>query len=227
MSKILMDKTWLDVLKDEFEKPYMKNLQKFLSEEVLNKNKVFPEKKDIFNAFCYTSLDNVKVVIMGQDPYHGDGQAHGLSFSVLRDVKPPPSLRNIYKEIHQDLGLTTFNHGCLTGWAEQGVLLLNATLTVREREPKSHYKMGWEVFTDRAIDIITNKKEPVVFLLWGKSAQENFQKLLDNKKSHHLVLTAAHPSFYSMRNFFGCKHFSKTNDFLKKNNKTPIDWNIY
>ena len=227
MSKTLMDKTWLDVLKDEFEKPYMKNLQKFLSEEGSSKNKIFPAEKDIFNAFCYTPLDKVRVVIVGQDPYHGEGQAHGLSFSVSKDIKPPPSLKNIYKEIHQDLGLSTFNHGCLTDWAKQGVLLLNATLTVRERMPKSHYKMGWEAFTDRAIDIIANRKEPAVFLLWGKSAQEKCQKLLGNKKSHHLVLTAAHPSFYSMQNFFGCKHFSKTNEFLKKNNKTPIDWNIY
>ena len=222
-----MEKSWARVLGEEFEKEYMKNLQNFLISEIESNKKTYPPKNLIFNAFCKTPYDKVKVVIVGQDPYHGKGQAHGLSFSVPKEIKAPPSLKNIFQEQVKDIGIKMPVTGELTPWAKQGVLLLNATLTVRESSPKSHYGKGWEIFTDRIIEILSKNKKPIVFLLWGKSAKEKlFNAFIDRENTHHLILTAAHPSFYSVSGFWGCKHFSKTNEFLIKNNIKPIDWQI-
>lgn len=216
---------WLAVLEDEFEKDYMKSLKAFLQEEKQNGATVYPKGADIFNALNTTPFDQVKVVILGQDPYHGAGQAHGLSFSVQRGVAVPPSLKNIYKELETDIeGFITPSHGHLTYWAEQGVLLLNATLTVRASEAASHQNRGWEFFTDEIIKALATKREHLVFLLWGKYAQQK-AALIDQKK--HYVLTAAHPSPFSAYNgFFGSKHFSKANQLLIQNNLAPIDWNL-
>jgi uracil-DNA glycosylase len=225
--KVLMEKKWLEILQDEFEQPYMQSLRQFLLSELQNGFKVYPEKNLIFNAFNQTPYDEVKVVIIGQDPYHGPNQAHGLSFSVKENVAQPPSLKNIFKELSSDLNIQPPIAGCLEPWAKQGVLLLNATLTVREKQPLSHYGKGWEIFTDKVVEKLALRKDPIVFLLWGKSAQEKCFKVFQKIKDHnHLVLTAAHPSFYSAANFFGCKHFSKTNLFLEKNNKSQINWQI-
>ena len=213
-------------LREEFEKPYMKDLRSFLVAEAKG-GTVYPPFKLIFNAFETTPFEQVKVVIMGQDPYHGPGQAHGLAFSVPDGVAPPPSLQNIFKEIRDDLGISVPKGGCLMGWARQGVLLLNATLTVRAGEAKSHFGKGWETFTDQAVKLLCERKDPIVFLLWGKSAYEKFQHICTHA-SHHLVLTAPHPSPLSAYSgFFGCRHFSKTNDFLKKIGKEPVDWTIH
>lgn len=216
---------WLAVLEEEFEKDYMKNLKSFLQEEKQKGATVYPKGTDIFNALNTTPFDKVKVVILGQDPYHGIGQAHGLSFSVQRGIAVPPSLKNIYKELETDIeGFKTPNHGHLTHWAEQGVLLLNATLTVRASEAGSHQNRGWEIFTDEIIKALSQKREHIVFLLWGKYAQQKVA-LIDQKK--HYVLTAAHPSPFSAYNgFFGSKHFSKANQLLVQNNLKPIDWNL-
>jgi len=214
-----IEKGWCEKLKEEIKKPYISQLKQFLDSE--SGKIVYPPRDLIFNAFLQTPYEKVKVVIMGQDPYHGVGQAHGLSFSVPEGVTPPPSLKNIYKEIQSDLGIAPRQDGCLLRWAKQGVLLLNATLTVRAGEPRSHYGKGWERFTDAVIDILAKKEDPIVFLLWGKSAQEKCFKV---KGSHHAVFEAAHPSPYSANAFFGCRHFSKTNQFLKSVNKSPIDW---
>lgn len=216
---------WLAVLEEEFEKDYMKSLKSFLQEEKEKGATVYPKGADIFNALNTTPFDQVKVVILGQDPYHGTGQAHGLSFSVQRGVAVPPSLKNIYKELETDIeGFKTPNHGHLTHWAEQGVLLLNATLTVRASEAGSHQNRGWEIFTDEIIKALSQKREHIIFLLWGKYAQQK-AALIDQKK--HYVLTAAHPSPFSAYNgFFGSKHFSKANQLLVQNNLTPIDWNL-
>jgi uracil-DNA glycosylase len=216
---------WLAVLEEEFEKDYMKSLKSFLQEEKNKGVTVYPKGTDIFNALNTTPFAQVKVVILGQDPYHGAGQAHGLSFSVQRGVAVPPSLKNIYKELETDIeGFKAPNHGHLTHWAEQGVLLLNATLTVRASEAGSHQNRGWEIFTDEIIKALSQKREHIVFLLWGKYAQQK-AALIDQKK--HYVLTAAHPSPFSAYNgFFGSKHFSKTNQLLVQNNLSPIDWNL-
>lgn len=216
---------WLAVLEEEFEKDYMKSLKAFLLDEKEKGNLVYPKSSDIFNALNTTPFDNVKVVILGQDPYHGAGQAHGLSFSVQKGVTTPPSLKNIYKELEADIdGFKIPNHGNLTHWAEQGVLLLNATLTVRASEAGSHQKQGWEIFTDEIIKALSEKSKHIVFLLWGKYAQQKAE-LIDAKK--HYVLTAAHPSPFSAYNgFFGSKHFSKTNQLLVQNNLTPVDWKL-
>lgn len=185
---------------------------------------VYPPKEYIFNALKLTSYENTKVVIVGQDPYHGEGEAHGLSFSVQRGIKIPPSLNNIYKELYNDLGIKPHNDGDLTKWAEQGVLLLNAVLTVEKDKPASHHKLGWELFTDYIIASLNEKKEPVVFILWGNFAKEK-KKLITN--SRHLIIESAHPSpFSASYGFFGSKPFSKTNEFLKKNNIKPIDWQL-
>jgi uracil-DNA glycosylase len=226
--KIMMEKKWLEVLKEEFEKPYMLDLQSFLSKEMAIKKEVFPPPNLIFNAMCQTSYDDVRVVVVGQDPYHGEGQAHGLAFSVQKGVAVPPSLQNMYKEMHSDVGTTIPTTGCLVPLAKQGVLLLNATLTVEKASPKSHYGRGWEVFTDRVLEVLSNEKNNVVFLLWGKSAQEKCLRVLDNSNNkNHLILTAAHPSPFSAYNgFFGCRHFSKTNKFLRQNGKEEINWQI-
>lgn len=221
----LMESSWLELLKNEFPKPYMEQLEAFLADEMGRGAEVYPPFKQVFNALCYTPFEQVKVVIMGQDPYHGPGQAHGLSFSVPKSVAPPPSLVNIFKEIKSDLGIMPPDHGCLVSWAKQGVLLLNATLTVRANEAKSHYGRGWEIFTDRIVQLLCQRKDPIVFLLWGKSAYEKFQHI--GGGSQHLVLSTVHPSPLSAYGgFFGCKHFSKANEFLVKSGKSPIDWKI-
>ena len=221
MPKISND--WLDVIGEEFNKIYYLKLREFLISEYRTK-KIFPADDDIFNTFHYTPFSAVKVVILGQDPYHNHGQAHGLSFSVNPDVKIPPSLLNIYKELNSELGLYIPNNGYLKKWADQGVLLLNAVLTVRAHQAYSHANMGWELFTDRVIEALGNRVEPMVFLLWGRPAQMK-ETLI--KGSQHLVLKAPHPSPLSAyRGFFGCNHFIKTNEFLNKNGLEPIDWQI-
>lgn len=222
-STMRLEKSWYEKLKEEIQKPYITELKAFLEQEKLDGKVIYPEESLVFHAFSKTPYDQVKVVIIGQDPYHGKGQAHGLSFSVPHGIRQPPSLQNIFKELQNDLRLTPPSHGCLESWAEQGVLLLNATLTVRAGEPKSHYGKGWEEFTDAVIEHLSQRSDPFVFLLWGKSAQEKGCKLLH---THHLVLSAAHPSPYSATAFFGCKHFSKTNAFLKSVGKEPINWQI-
>lgn len=217
-----LHRSWYEKLQDEISKPYIGELKKFLESEQQTQT-VYPPEPLVFNAFSQTPFDQVKVVIMGQDPYHGAGQAHGLSFSVPSGITPPPSLKNIFKELKSDLGITPPIGGCLTPWAQQGVLLLNATLTVRAGEPKSHYGKGWEQFTDAVIDLLAAKKEPIVFLLWGKSAREKCHKVMG---THHAVFESAHPSPYSADRFFGCRHFSKANEFLKKTGGQPVDWSV-
>lgn len=227
MTEFCMEKGWGKVLKDEFEKDYMKDLKIFLTDEIKENKIIYPPQELIFNAFCQTPFDDVKVVIMGQDPYHGNGQAHGLSFSVPENIDQPPSLKNIFTEMIEDVKIRKPTSGNLISWAKQGVLLLNATLTVRAALPKSHYGKGWELFTDKVVEILSKREDSIVFLLWGKSAQEKLFKVFENRQNtHHLILTAAHPSFYSVSGFWGCKHFSKTNEFLIKNNKKSIEWQI-
>lgn len=223
---MLLDPSWKQALEEELKKPYIENLGIFLEKEKKEGFLVYPEENRIFEAFLKTPLDSVKVVIMGQDPYHGIGQAHGLSFSVPKGIKPPPSLKNIFKELKNDLNLNPPSHGCLDSWAEQGVLLLNATLTVRANAPKSHYGIGWEVFTDAVVEVLCKRKDPLVFLLWGKSALKKCDNVLNNIKHSHVVLTAAHPSPYSASGFLGCRHFSKTNECLAKWKKSPIRWSL-
>jgi uracil-DNA glycosylase len=220
-----IEASWLEVLGDEFDKPYMVDLKNFLKEEKESGHKIYPKGSDIFNAFNKTPFDKVKVVILGQDPYHGEHQAHGLSFSVQQGIGIPPSLRNIYKELLTDiLGFKIPNHGNLTEWAEQGVLLLNASLTVRAGMPGSHQKRGWETFTDTVIKKISDEKEGIIFILWGAFAQAK-SELIDAKKHH--IIKSPHPSPFSAdRGFFGSKPFSKTNEILEKEGKKPIDWQI-
>lgn len=214
---------WLEPLSPEFKKPYYLNLYKKVREEYSTKQ-IFPPADEIFTAFDLTPLSEVKVVILGQDPYHGDGQAHGLCFSVKPDVETPPSLVNIYKELNSDLGCYIPNNGYLTKWAKQGVLMLNTVLTVRAHQANSHRGIGWEEFTDAAIRILNEQDRPIVYLLWGKPAQMK-KSMLNNPK--HLILEAPHPSPLSAyRGFLGCHHFSKTNEFLKENGLEPIDWQI-
>ena len=214
---------WLDVLKDEFKKPYYAKLHKKVLEEY-HTHLIFPPADDIFNAFHLTPLKNVKVVILGQDPYHNVNQAHGLCFSVKPEVEIPPSLVNIYKELHDDLGCEIANHGYLTKWAKQGVLMLNTVLTVRAHQANSHRGIGWEEFTDAALRAVNAQDRPIVYILWGKPAQAK-KSMLTNPK--HLILEAPHPSPLSAyRGFFGSKPFSKTNEFLKAHGVEPIDWQI-
>ena len=214
---------WLEPLAPEFKKPYYAKLYKTIREEYSTKQ-IFPPADEIFTAFEMTPLSDVKVVIIGQDPYHGDGQAHGLCFSVKPDVETPPSLVNMYKELNSDLGCYIPNNGYLTKWAKQGVLMLNTVLTVRAHQANSHRGIGWEEFTDAAIRILNEQDRPIVYLLWGKPAQMK-KSMLNNPK--HLILEAPHPSPLSAyRGFFGCQHFSKTNTFLIENGLTPIDWQI-
>ena len=214
---------WLAPLSPEFKKPYYANLYKKIREEYAS-TQIFPPSDEIFTAFELTPLAEVKVVIIGQDPYHGDGQAHGLCFSVKPDIETPPSLVNIYKELNSDLGCYIPNNGYLTKWAKQGVLMLNTVLTVRAHQANSHRGIGWEEFTDAAIRILNEQDRPIVYLLCGKPAQMK-KSMLNNPK--HLILEAPHPSPLSAyRGFFGCQHFSKTNAFLKENGLTPIDWQI-
>lgn len=222
---VKINSNWKKVLKAEFAQPYFLQIVNHLKTERASGATIYPPGPQIFNAFELTDFDNVKVVILGQDPYHGPGQAHGLSFSVQDGVKPPPSLQNIFKELRGDIGMMIPTHGNLTSWAQQGVLLLNASLTVRANEPMSHAKIGWANFTDAVIKTISNEKEKIVFLLWGKFAQEKASLINDSKG--HLILQAPHPSPFSAdRGFFGCKHFSKTNQFLLSIGKDPIDWSL-
>jgi uracil-DNA glycosylase len=215
---------WKEVLKEEFPKSYFLQIVNLLKTERMAGKIIYPPGGLIFNAFNTTPFDRVKVVLIGQDPYHGPGQAHGLSFSVPFGIPPPPSLINIFKELKSDTGLPIPNHGNLTHWAEQGVLLLNASLTVLANDPMSHSKIGWAEFTNSVISKISELKKNIVFLLWGKFAQEK-QVLID--ETRHLVLKAAHPSPFSAdRGFFGCRCFSKTNDYLARNGLDPIDWKI-
>jgi len=212
---------WDNILNDEWQKPYYVNLRGFLKSEYSSKT-IYPDMFDIFNALKYTSFENTKVVIIGQDPYHGIGQAHGLCFSVKKGVPFPPSLRNIFKELESDIGKPIPAHGELTDWAKQGVLLLNAVLTVREGQPTSHAKIGWETFTDRVISELNKKETPVVFLLWGAYAQKKAEIITN---PIHKKLMSVHPSPLSAsRGFFGCKHFSKTNALLENAGLTPINW---
>ena len=216
---------WQGILEKELEKDYMQSLRNFLKQEKESGQVVFPKSTDVFNAFKHTPFERVKVVLLGQDPYHGPGQAHGLSFSVQKGVAIPPSLRNMYKELANDIpGFKIPAHGDLTAWADQGVLLLNATLTVRAHQAGSHQGKGWETFTNHVISALSAEKQGLVFLLWGKFAQNKAQ-LIDGTK--HNLLKAAHPSPLSAHNgFLGCRHFSKTNDILQAQGQTPIDWQI-
>ncbi len=222
---VAIEESWKPYLEAEFDKDYMKNLKVFLRQEKEQGVAVYPPGPLIFNAFNHTPFDKVKVVILGQDPYHGKGQAHGLSFSVQKGIMPPPSLKNIYKELQTDIaGFQIPSHGDLTKWADEGVLLLNAVLTVRVSDANSHKNKGWELFTDKVIEVLSKKQEGIVFLLWGKYAQ-NKASIIDTSKHH--TFNAAHPSPYSADNgFFGCRHFSKANEILKEQGKEEIDWQL-
>lgn len=221
--KVSLENDWGEILKDEFKKEYYLKLKEFLKEEYSSKI-VYPKMEDIFNALKFTSFKDTKVVILGQDPYHGEGQSHGLSFSVKKDIKVPPSLRNMYKELNADLGLKIPNNGYLKSWAEEGILLLNTSLTVREAEANSHKKIGWEIFTDRIIELLNEREDPVVFILWGNNAKTK-ENLITNDR--HFIIKSVHPSPLSAsRGFFGSKPYSKTNKFLKTIGKEPIDWQI-
>ncbi|RLD96305.1 MAG: uracil-DNA glycosylase [Bacteroidetes bacterium] len=217
----IIEAGWKSVLLDQFQSPYFRTLKEFLVEEKKIYT-LYPPGRLIFNAFQRTPFDRVKVVILGQDPYHGKGQAHGLCFSVPQGIPKPPSLVNIFKELQADLSIAIPKHGTLDKWADQGVLLINATLTVRDSQAGSHQKHGWETFTNRVIEVVSQEKSGVVFLLWGRFAQAK-ESLIDSSK--HLILKSAHPSPLSAYNgFFGCKHFSLTNDYLEKQGKPGIDW---
>ena len=214
---------WDEILKDEFKKDYFKQLTEFVEKEYETKT-IYPPKENIFEAFKHTDYDNVRVVILGQDPYHGPNQAEGLSFSVSNNVSKPPSLKNIFKELENDLGIQFPEVNSLKPWADRGVLLLNAVLTVEEHKPASHAKKGWEIFTDNVIKELNKKEEPIVFILWGNYSREK-KDLINNH--NHFIIESPHPSPFSARTgFFGSKPFSKTNEFLKSNNLKEIDWRI-
>jgi uracil-DNA glycosylase len=219
-----LEPSWLAPLAAEFEQPYMEQLRAFLLDQKRAGKRVFPRGDEFFGALNHTSLDQVKVVILGQDPYHGEGQAHGLCFSVRPGVGVPPSLKNIYKELNAELGLPTPAHGCLTSWADQGVLLLNSVLSVESARAASHQGKGWETFTDRVIDVINRDREGVVFMLWGSYAQRKGARI---DGARHCVLKAPHPSPLSAhRGFFGCGHFVAANQYLESRGITPIDWRL-
>ncbi|MBP5678473.1 MAG: uracil-DNA glycosylase [Bacilli bacterium] len=219
----MIGNNWDTLLKEEYQKEYFQDLLDFIKKEYKEKT-IYPKQNEVFNAFRYTDFDHVKVVILGQDPYHGPNQAEGLSFSVKDEVLKPPSLQNIFKELESDLGIPFPEHNSLKPWAKQGVLLLNAVLTVEEHKPTSHKEKGWETFTDDIIKIINQKEKPVVFILWGSYARAK-KELITNPK--HLIIESAHPSPFSARNgFFGSKPFSRTNEFLRKTNQKEIDWRI-
>lgn len=220
---VTFNNTWDEILKDEFKKEYYHNLREFLKQEYSSRT-IYPPMYDIFNALKFTDYNDVKVVILGQDPYHGEGEAHGLSFSVKPGIAIPPSLRNIYKELHDSLGCYIPNNGYLKKWADQGVLLLNASLTVRKDIANSHRNKGWEIFTDEVIKKLCAREKPVIFMLWGNNAKEKRQYIDLN---HHHALMSVHPSPLSAsRGFFGCNHFGKANDILISMGETPIDWQI-
>lgn len=214
---------WAPLLESTFQSQTYLQLRELLKHEYATQ-RIYPDMNDIFNALHYTPYHNAKVVILGQDPYHGPGQAHGFSFSVQPGVKIPPSLRNIYKELHEDVGMEIPNHGNLLHWAKQGVILLNTVLTVREKNAHSHKGMGWEVFTDEVIRLLNEREDPLVFILWGKHAQQKREMLNESK---HLILTSPHPSpFSAHKGFFGSKHFSRANAFLAENGFDPIQWQL-
>ena len=215
--------SWLPCFEQEASKPYYKKLMTFLESEFSKGSKIFPEPSNVFSWASHCPVDQIRVVILGQDPYHDDGQAHGLAFSVKKGIKPPPSLRNIWKELGEDLGIIKPSHGCLEGWAMQGVLLLNTSLTVRAHQAASHSGQGWESFTDAVIEYVSKQTRNIVFLLWGGHAQKRAGRIC--KDNGHLVLQSAHPSPLSAhRGFLGCKHFSKANEYLSSNGHEPIDW---
>ncbi len=219
----ILKSDWSDYLETEFEKPYYRNLRLFLIREY-REHTIYPDMYDIFNALHYTPYGETKVVILGQDPYHGPGQAHGLSFSVKTGVPAPPSLQNIFKELHTDLGYNIPNHGCLESWAKQGVLLLNTVLTVRQGVPNSHRGKGWEQFTDTVITRLNEREKPLVFILWGKHAQEKIS-LIDTNRHH--IISSPHPSpFSANRGFFGSRPFSSANHFLEEIGSEPVNWQI-
>lgn len=221
--KIKLEASWKAHLADEFHQDYMIKLRAFLAQEMKKGKIIFPPPKDIFNAFDFTPFDEVKVVIIGQDPYHGTGEAHGLCFSVRPGVKVPPSLKNIFNELGHDLKLPVPNHGCLEFWARQGVLLLNTVLTVEKDKPASHRGQGWEIFTDKVVEELNQKKEGLVFLLWGRDARTKGAKI-DREK--HLVLESAHPSPFSVTNFYHQHHFSRANQYLMERGELPINWGL-
>ena len=224
LTSLLCESKWLEQLSAEFKKPYMQNIEEFLNSELSKGKRIYPGEENIFNALNLTPLNKIKVVILGQDPYHGEGQAHGLSFSVQKGVSIPPSLKNIYKELESDLSITIPDHGYLRSWSEQGVFLINSTLTVEEKKAGSHQKIGWEILTDHIIKIINRERKSVVYLLWGSHARKK-RSLID--ENSNLILEAPHPSPLSAyRGFLGCKHFSKANAYLKKTGHTSIDWQI-
>jgi uracil-DNA glycosylase len=224
-----LEEDWKEILKEEWDKPYLKKIGEFLSKE-RSEHTVYPPAKLVFNALNHTPFEKVNVVIVGQDPYHGPNQAHGLSFSVPKEVPLPPSLQNIFKELETDLGIPyPPPHGCLDKWADQGVLLLNAILTVRAGEPASHHGIGWEIFTDAIIKKLYEREDPVIFVLWGRTAQEKYKKILNgiSEIHRHHILTAPHPSpFSAYSGFFGCHHFSKINEQLIRLKKQPIQWQL-
>ena len=220
--KVKLEPGWKSCLEDQFSQPYMKQLREFLVERGRQAT-IYPSPAQWFNAFDVTPFDQVKVVILGQDPYHGPGQAHGMCFSVLPGVAIPPSLRNIYKELKADLGIDPVSHGYLKSWGEQGVFLLNSVLTVEQGQAAAHQGKGWEIFTDAVIERLSSQTSNTVFMLWGGYAKRKGEKI---DASRHCVLTSAHPSPLSVRGFTGCKHFSKANAYLEANGKTPIDWRL-
>ncbi len=224
IERTMLEESWQAVLGVEFDKPYMQQLRKFLREEKDQKKVIYPKSENVFQAYALTPLSQVKVVLLGQDPYHGPNQAHGLCFSVLPGVALPPSLMNIYKELKADLGIPPATNGCLSHWAEQGVLLLNSVLTVERGQAASHQGKGWEQFTDKTIEILNEQQTGIVFLLWGAYAQRKGQFIHADR---HCVLKTTHPSpFSAHQGFLGCRHFSKTNQYLAQNGKEPIDWRV-
>lgn len=218
-----LDEKWKKIIKNEFNKVYFKNIKNNYEKTINDGKIIYPKKEFIFNAFKLTPFDNVKIVLLGQDPYHNENQAMGLSFSVFKEQKIPPSLMNIYKEINQSLNINIPKHGDLTNWAKQGILLLNSILSVEKNKPLSHKDWGWEIFSDEIIKILNNEKENLIFLLWGNYAKSK-KVLIDEKK--HYVLEAAHPSPLARKGFLGCNHFVKINDFLKQTNQIPINWDL-
>ena len=219
----MISSDWGNILKEEMQKDYFVNLSAFLDDEYKTKN-IFPPRNEIFTALELSSYENTKVVILGQDPYHGEGQAHGLCFSVKPGIEPPPSLKNMFKELQDDFGIRPPNHGYLSDWAKQGILMLNTSLTVEEGKPNSHSKKGWTIFTDKIIQLLNERERPVIFILWGNNAREKLG-LITGKQ--HFVLSAAHPSPLSAsRGFFGCRHFSKINIILEKLEQEKINWQL-
>jgi uracil-DNA glycosylase len=221
--RIRLENGWKQRLRDQFDQPYMKDLRAYLLQRRQNGASIFPPPDQWFSAFNMTPFDDVKVVILGQDPYHGVGQAHGMCFSVLPGVAIPPSLRNIYKELQSDLGIAPVSHGYLASWAEQGVFLLNSVLTVERGQAAAHQGKGWEQFTDRVIEVLAEQRDGVVFLLWGAYARRKGQMI---DQTRHLVLSCAHPSPFSATGFLGCKHFSRANDYLLKSGRTAVNWQL-